>query len=116
VDFVLTNPVQQVVPRDELRQSMADDVSGWRKELDSNYLRMADFGSLDSREIFVMLAAFTSRASYLRSRIYRTENRVLNAFRTRELDPFIEECDRQFKIWSRVVSVDQSEWDKVKGF
>lgn len=70
---------------------------------------------MDVGEILRALAAMSGRASEVRCHLMRTESRRGQGFRTRELDPFIEELDRQFKIWSRYHAVLQQEWDMSKG-
>jgi hypothetical protein len=60
-------------------------------------------------EIFVRLAGMSARLSEIRFQVVRSDQRVLQAFRTREIDPFLEEVDRQFKIFSRIQTV--KEWE-----
>lgn len=84
-------------------------------ELSEYYQRIKAFGSMDVGEILRSLAAMSGRASEVRCALMRGESRRGQGFRTRELDPFIEELDRQFKIWSRLHSVLQQEWDMSKG-
>lgn len=90
-----------------------DDLNNWRRELDSYYTQMKDFVISDPAEIFTCIAGMTARASEIRSRIVRSENRILQNFRTKELDPFIVECDRQFKVWSRAFTVYQTEAEQA---
>lgn len=82
-----------------------NDVGGWRQELDAYYVRMRDFGTIETDEIFAELAAFSARASEIRGWLIRSQTRATNSFRTQEIDPFIAECDRQFKLWSRYQAV-----------
>lgn len=115
MNFVLIKDESRV-PRGVERQVFTKDLDRMREEIDGFFNLMNSFGSLDSSEIFQSLAAFTARASFLRSQIMRLpENRMMTNFRTKELDPFIEECDRQFKIWSRAFSVQSYEWEMTKG-
>lgn len=90
-------------------------IQAWREELDGYYKEMSQFRYEQPDEIFMKLSGWTSRASYLRGLVFRSENRPLTAFRTKELDPFIAECDRQFKMWSRVFSVQTIDWQNQKG-
>ena len=90
-------------------------VKEWRNELDTFYERMQIFQSLGVDEIFMTLAGFSARMSGVRSQIVRNESRMMNAFRTKEIDPFIEECDRQFRVWSRFVSMQKFEYDVTRG-
>lgn len=104
-------------PFDEQRPRANDDdvLPSMRAELDQSYAAMREFDAGDVVDIFMHLAAFSARASELRTRIVRVDNRRLNAFRSRELDPFLEEVDRQFKVWSRIQAVRQMEADLTRG-
>lgn len=84
-------------------------------EVDSYYEAMSLFAQMDLSEILMRLAAISARASAVRCQVVRTESRRMAAFRVRELDPLIEEVDRQFKIWSRLQAVRSMEWDMSRG-
>lgn len=92
-----------------------DNLNGWMKELDGYYQEMQDFKNCEPDEIFMSLSAWTSRASHMRSMIHRSQSKIQQAFRTKQVDPFIDECDRQFKIWSRVFSVQTLDWNMQRG-
>lgn len=100
----------QPTPVDMRRRGGREDLNGWRAELDEFYGIMNNFGD-DEDGIFRSLSAMSARASQIRSQVVRKENRALQVFRTQEIDPFLKECDRQFKIWSREHSVSQFEWE-----
>lgn len=87
----------------------------YRLEMDVFYKKMREFHKKEPDTIFQELAAMTSRFSHIRSKIVRVESKVWQNFRTKEIDPFIEECDRQFKIWSRAFSVRSLDWEMTKG-
>ena len=87
------------------------NVLKWREEMDSYYKLMETFDSEPVDEVMRALASMTSRFSQIRSWIVRSESRAGTHFRTKEVDPFIEECDRQFKIWSRILSVQSMDWE-----
>lgn len=86
-----------------------------RKELDGYYQIMKLFNTGDARENLMYLSSFTSRMSEARSHIIREGGKTLQEFRTKELDPFISECDRQFKIWSRLITYAQFDWETSRG-
>lgn len=86
-----------------------------RLELDEYYSEMLRFRDMEPDEIFMRLSAYSARASYIRSDIMRAQNRTLTAFRTGEIDPFLTECDRQFKVWSRVFAVTSLDWNLARG-
>ena len=95
------------------------DAPNWieplQQEIDGYYEIMKQFNQYEPAEIFLYIAAWSARASEIRSKIVRVESRRAQAFRTRELDPFLDELDRQFRIHSRVVTIRQHEWDMQKG-
>lgn len=97
------------------RQTDEAVVTAARAVLDQHYEKLKSFNQDDIVGALATLAASTAWASELRGRIQRHESRRLTSFRTKELDPFIEECDRQFKLWSRVHSVRSMEWDNARG-
>lgn len=96
-------------------QPELDVITRVRAELDGFYVQMRTFGAADPAEVFLTLAAMTARVSEVRSHIVRNESRRSQAFRTREVDPFLDECDRQFKYHSRAQSVRQMEADLTRG-
>lgn len=98
------------------RENWQETLEGWRTELDRFYEGLNSFSVIDEPgEIMRKLSAMSARASEMRTQIVRLENKSLSGFRTREVDPFLTECDRQFKIWSRVLSVMQVEVDLTRG-
>lgn len=100
------------VPTDSKTRIGNMTIEEMRAEMDEYYEIMNLFGKNHPAENLKNLAAFTARFSHLRSHLVRkSENRVIQNFRTKELDPFIVECDRQFKIWSRLISAAQFEWE-----
>ena len=93
---------------------LTSDIRKIREEIDGYYREMIQFPAMEADEIFQRLSAYTARVSYIRSSMMRTDNRALVSLRTKEIDPFISECDRQFKIWSRVFSVQTLDWNLAR--
>lgn len=87
-----------------------EDLEGWRVELDAFYDLMDKF-PLNEENVFHLLSAMSARASRIRSTVVRREDRAMQWFRTQELDPFLKECERQFKYWSRILTASQHEWE-----
>lgn len=81
-----------------------------RGELDGYYRAMQGFVSLEPDQVMLQLSAFSARASEIRTHLSRSDGRLSNAFRTREIEPFIDECDRQFKLHSRILSQRELDW------
>jgi hypothetical protein len=91
------------------------DLEDLRLELDSYFEMMSDFRSYDTVNILMDISSMTARASYIRTKIVTCQERPVQNFRTKELDPFIYECDRQFKIWSRLITLRNMEFDQTRG-
>lgn len=91
-------------------------LTDWRKEIDGFYAVMDTFSAMDPSDIFRSLSSMSSRMSYIRGQIVRSENRQWGNFRTKEIDPFIAECDRQFKLWSRCFTTATLDWEMSKGY
>jgi hypothetical protein len=114
MEFTLEDvlPPQQTFEKlDPMNRNGAKLLEVWRDEVDSYYEEMIRFQYLEPDEVFAKLSSWTARISYIRTQIVRHENRVQAAFRTKEIDPFLAECDRQFKIWSRAFSVYSLDWN-----
>lgn len=98
-------------------KTVETDINSLRREMDSYYQSMQNFSTGDPRENLMQLSAFSARMSAVRSHIIRNGDGKAEAnFRTKELDPFIAECDRQFKIWSRLITYSQHEFEMARGF
>jgi hypothetical protein len=85
----------------------------WRKEIKEYLEEMVDFPKEDLREVLVKLGGYSARAAFMRFQIGYMDDDRLTSFRTRQLDPFIAECDRQFKVWSRIQSLDAQEYQMM---
>lgn len=85
------------------------EVERWREEMDGYYQLMRSFGEMELDEIYASLAGMTSRMSEIRTLLVRLQTRPANGFRTQEVDPFLNECDRQFKYFSRCQTVREFE-------
>lgn len=83
------------------------NVQVWREEIFGYYEVMKTFNDMDPSDVFRSLSAYSARASEIRAHIGEKESRTEAAFRIRVIDPFLEECDRQFKIHSRTLATDE---------
>lgn len=105
-EFVLSSsaPKELTSPTSGMRYGSSLD--GWRKEIAQYYAVMKVMVDLDPTTVFQHLSQFSARASEMRSMIPSLkETREQASFRLRIIDPFIEECDRQFKIHSRIQAI-----------
>lgn len=106
--------VRTIVPTQrpiKATSSSGDQMKQWLAEIDEYFEHMQDFNNQEPDEIFRSLSGWTARMSHIRSVINRNESKLLQAFRTKQVDPFLLECERQFKMWSRVFSVQSMDWN-----
>ena len=82
-----------------------------RQELDSYLCRLKTLCSLPPDAVFSVLSMVTARLSEIRLACVRSDSRRLTALRTKEVDPALEECERQFRFHSRIQSVRSFEWE-----
>lgn len=80
-----------------------------QEELDSWYRKMKTFPSREPTDILLLLSGWTARASEIRGMLWRINTTRASQIRIREIEPFLQECDRQFKIHSRIVSTREIE-------
>lgn len=85
-----------------------------RDEIDDYFIGLKRLNALPTEEVFAFLSGVSARLVEIRVQCWRSESRRLNALRTREIDPLIEEIDRQFKIHSRIQAVRTFELDMVR--
>ena len=90
-------------------------LKNWRPELIDYLKEMYEFrNNPDIGEILMMLGQMSARASLMRNLCMRSSNNDIIRFRLDEIDPFINEVDRQYKIYSRLLSANQFELDLTK--
>ena len=102
-DFTLDgdSPVREAAGVAE-HERQRDWITSFQGELDQYYAEMQDLCVMDPVEVFMKLSAFSARVSEMRSQLVRVDSRRSSSFRTKEVEPFLDECDRQFKIHSRI--------------
>lgn len=89
-------------------------VTAAREEIDGYFVGLKQLGSMDPADVFLWLSGVTARLVELRMICFRNDTRRMNALRSRELDPLIEQCDRAFRLHSRVQSCRQVEYDAFR--
>ena len=90
-------------------------MAGVREEIDGYMVVLKTLRSQPPDEVFLALSGITARLAEIRLMCVRSESRRLVALRTREIDPVLDEVDRQFRFHSRLQAVRQMEWDGMKG-
>lgn len=89
----------------EAKLTLNDAIDSYRKEINGYLEQMLDFKTLQPLEVLILIGGYSARASWMRARLIRSGSKIADTFRIKEIDPFLNEVDRQFKVWSRVVAV-----------
>ena len=99
----------------EQKPTNMDTISQWREEIHGYWMEIQQFESREDIEFILRrLSAFAARAGYMHSVTVRSSNKNVSDFRTKEVDKFLAAVEFQFKIWSRVASVGQTEWEMTR--
>lgn len=61
------------------------------------------------------ISAAAARLIEIRCQVVRSENRQYQSFRTKQLDPLLDQLKFQFNVHSRLVSTISLDWDMAKG-
>lgn len=112
-EFVLENPnpvVEAYEPDPE-----KGIVGNYLDEMGSYYQTMKQFNDMEPTDVLQALSSFSARASEIRSMLQRVDSKRSYALRTKHIDPFIEECDRQFKVHSRIQSIRETDYKLARG-
>lgn len=105
----------------ELNQARAqadqkDRVDACREEIAGYLKEMQDWDADQGDNILQSLASMHARAASMRHWLHDQRSQKANKFRQNELNDFINTCDFQFRIYSRIQSVRQSEMNLSRGF
>lgn len=107
--------------RQPARTTVADSRTAERAGLDElrseirGYLRMMQaFPTQDPDQVLLQISGFHARAAEIRSYLVSNESRLAQALRTKEVEPFLDHCDFQFRIHSRLQSIREMDF-KISG-
>ena len=92
------------------------DADAVREELAGYYLEMESFREMQPKDILMRISSWSARVNHIRMHLIKIEDRSLAILRTKTIDPFLSECQFQFKVWSRLLSAEQLEWEQSKGY
>lgn len=93
----------------EAKMTLNEAIEVYRKEINGYLEQMLDFKTLQPLEVIMLIGGYSARATWMRARLIRSGSKIADTFRIKEIDPFLTEVDRQFKVWSRVVAILDSE-------
>lgn len=91
-----------------------DQIEG---ELDAIMVSIRDFYSMEPDQVMAHCAAMTARLTELEVLLHRVEarDRQFKQIRTMQVQKIAEECERQFKIASRLVEVRRQDIESLRG-
>ncbi len=84
-------------------------------ELDGYYQVLKMVSKQNPVDVMQTLSAISARLTEIRSVLVRSENRMFQGLRTKEIDPLLIEVDRQFKFHSRIGALIQGEYEHSRG-
>lgn len=86
-------------------------------ELDAIMLTIREFWAQEPDMVMAQIAAITSRLTELEVLLHRVEarDRRYKQIRTMQVQKILDECDRQFKIASRLVEVRRQDLENLGG-
>lgn len=85
-------------------------------ELDGILLTIRDFWTLEPDDVMAQVAAITARLTELEVLLHRVESRdrQFKQIRTLQVQKILDECDRQFKIASRLIEVRRQDLENMR--
>lgn len=89
--------------------------AGYIAELDQYYAAALDYEEMEPDQVMAHLSGVLGRLTGMRADLQRRGTSKATQIRTKEVDPLIEMCDRQFKIHSRLQAVRQMDFDITRG-
>jgi len=86
-------------------------------ELDTILMTIREFWAQEPDMVMSHVAAITGRLTELEVLLHRVESRDrrYKQIRTMQVQKILDECDRQFKIASRLVEVRRQDMDTLRG-
>lgn len=85
-------------------------------ELDAVMFTIREFWTQEPDQVMAHIAAITSRLTELEVLLHRVEtrDRQFKQIRTMQVQKILDECDRQFKIASRLVEVRRQDMENLR--
>lgn len=108
----MTSKVESTNSSKESRSQLDE----FREELGEYIAEMRSWSPSQGSEVMGYLASMNARAAQMRHWLHSQQNRSAHMFRQNELQDFLDTCDFQFRVYSRIQSVKQSEITMSRGF
>lgn len=106
-------------PADGDRTSSTELVRSFAAELNGYYTVIRSYPNLEPDEVLRSLSGVSARLTEMRAVCCRLSDRgdcrSADKLRIKEIDPLLEECDRQFKYHSRIQTTRELDWRMAGG-
>lgn len=86
-----------------------DFINGYRDELAEMRGEVSRFAGEDPADILEALSGMAGRVAEIRANLFRSATQRAQTLRVQEVDPFRDDLELQFKIWSRRIAL--MEWE-----
>jgi hypothetical protein len=107
-----STPVEEPNPGSTFEQRW---VAQAQEEIDGYLVELRRLTSKTPEQVFIVLSGISARLVELRVQTFRSTSRRLAALRSHEIDPLLDQCDRAFRLHSRLQSVRSLDWELAKG-
>lgn len=110
-------PPLRALNTEEVNLVVGGSIDSVRAEVDDAFADMKTFHNREPDEIMRMAAGHSARLSELRVKIMRIEDfrQEWRGVRQRDVEPALEELQRQFTVASRLHSVRELDWRMESG-
>ena len=99
-----------------MSETQPDPYQQAHEELQGYLAEMRDWNPELVQDALSRLASMNARAAEMRHRLHGTNSHRARSFREGQLRDFFDVCDFQFKVYSRLQAVRQSEYDLARGY
>lgn len=110
-------PRMTLVDTSQWNDTVGGSIDSVRTEVDDAFADMKTFHNLNPDECMRLAGGHSARLSELRVRIFRIEDRLREwkSVRTNEIEPALEELERQWRNSSRLQSVRELDYKMESG-
>lgn len=96
--------------------TVTETLANWDKEIKEFLEQISNFSKNEPPidEIMKSLSGMSARAAYMRHVAIKHSSRAMKDSVREEIDPFLNQINQQFQIWSRIETVRKNEWDQSR--
>lgn len=97
--------------------AQSNDLKGHQAEVAEMMAKLKELETLDPVEVMRTISSISARAREIQSWAWDNQmsSTPIQQFRTRKVDPLLEECERQFRYHSRLLEALKFDWEMSRG-